>query len=149
MGVPVGTPVGALDVLEIDTDTKLVDVTEMVEEVVTGTDVDVEVDVAMHEQALLTRLTTSPVQAATAYEGIATAEAVVNVAQNDCASAIFAGARRARRQLSALHDAASAKPRETVEARRGARREVREGMVNKITTSQTLHCMRKLISLGK
>lgn len=81
--------------------------------VVTGELVEVEVAkvvedaavdeavVAMQEQAELTRLLTFPVQAAAYAEGTV-AEAEVKVPQNALASAICAGARRARRQLSAL-----------------------------------------------
>lgn len=104
-GVPVGTLV-PLEVLEttLEVDTELVNV----DEVVTGVEIDVDVEVAvgkvdvvdeaMHEQALLTLALTSPVQAAAAKLGIDTdAEAVVKVPQKDWASEIFAGARRARR----------------------------------------------------
>jgi len=80
--------------------------------------------VAMHKHALLILLLTSPVHAAAAYDGMAT-EAVVKVAQNACASANFVGARSARRQLSALHDAAT----EVAEMKSGKRREVREGIM--------------------
>lgn len=80
------------------------DVEELDETDVDGTD---EVAVAMQLHALLTRLATSPVQAAAANEGIAT-EAVVKVPQNAFASSIRLAARRPRRQLSALQLAATA-----------------------------------------
>lgn len=93
-------------------------------------EVVLEAGVAIQLHALLTRLATFPVQAATANDGItlvAVTGAVVKVPQNSCAASTRSLARKARRQLSALQLAAHA-----VAGRRtaGRRREERRGIVS-------------------
>jgi hypothetical protein len=110
-GKPVGELVGAeVVVLVVSVLESEVAEVEVLEEVLEIDVVEVEEVVAMQVHALLTRLATLPVHAATAYDGIALAAvtgAVVKVPQNDCASASLLGARSARRQLSALQFAAT------------------------------------------
>jgi len=85
LGNPVGVLVGAV-LIELVTDVSE-DGTEIVVLVVADEDIatELEVELAMQLQALLTRLATSPLQAATAKVGIelvAVTVAVVNEAQN-------------------------------------------------------------------
>ena len=118
-----------LEVVEVKVLEEVLEVVEVevVEEVFEVDVVEVEEVVAMQVHALLTRLATSPLHAATAYEGIALAAvtgAVVKVPQNDCASASLLGARSARRQLSALHFAAATAAAGSTSGRRREERSI-------------------------
>jgi len=118
----VGALVGGLDVLV----TKVLEVIALEEVVVVGIE---EVAVAMQLHALLTRLATLPVQAATAKDGMAlvavTGEEVVKVPQNESAASSLSEARSARRQLSALQLAETP----TAERSNGKSRECKRGIL--------------------
>jgi hypothetical protein len=104
----VGVLVGALDVLVMETEVLDESLEEAIE--VTGIVESEDVAVAIQLHALLTRLATLPVQAATANNGIALAAVTgpdVKVPQKDTAASRRPDARRARRQLSELQLAAT------------------------------------------
>jgi hypothetical protein len=122
----VGVLVGALDVLVTDTEV-LEEALEVALEVGGAIEVE-EVTVAIQLHALLTRLATLPVHAATANEGIAPVAvtgAVVKVPQNASAASRRSDARRARRQLSELQLAATS----TAIKSTGRKREARGGIL--------------------
>jgi hypothetical protein len=104
----VGVLVGALDVLVMETEVLDESLEEALE--VTGIVESDDVAVVIQLHALLTRLATLPVQAATANDGIALVAVTgpdVKVPQKDTAASRRLDARRARRQLSALQLAAT------------------------------------------
>jgi len=117
----VGALVGALDVLV----TKVLELAALEEVLVVGTE---EVAGAMQLHALLTRLATLPVQAATAKDGmalVAVTGELVKVPQNESAASSLSEARSARRQLSALQLAETP----TAERSNGKSRECKRGML--------------------
>ena len=100
--------VGALDVLVMETEVLDESLEEAIE--VTGIFESEDVALAIQLHALLTRLATLLVQAATANNGIALAAVTgpdVKVPQKDTAASRRSDARRARRQLSELQLAAT------------------------------------------